>query len=188
MDSIRKLFSGFTEQSDKDWEFFSSRLQEVSFPKRSLILGKGEIEQHLSYVEEGVLRLYIPKHENDVTFSFVFPGNFVSAYDSFLTQTPCSYQVQALTDAKLHRIHYKSLQEVYAHTVVGNEIGRKSAEGLFLAKAKRELSLLTKTAEERYLALFSQRPELIRHIPLKYIASYIGITPQALSRIRSRIS
>jgi hypothetical protein len=62
------------------------------------------------------------------------------------------------------------------------------AEQFFVGKQKRELSLLTKTAEERYYSLFKYQPKLIKEIPLKYIASYIGITPQALSRIRSRIS
>ncbi|HEY0749771.1 MAG TPA: hypothetical protein VGD26_01370 [Chitinophagaceae bacterium] len=67
-------------------------------------------------------------------------------------------------------------------------IGRKASEDLFLKKSKRELSLLNDTAEERYLKLFSEQLHLIKQIPLKYIASYIGITPQALSRIRKRIS
>jgi hypothetical protein len=71
-----------------------------------------------------------------------------------------------LTNTKLWRLSYTDLQEVYNKTEKGNEIGRKNAENLFLIKSNRELSLLNKTAEERYLELFSQRPELIRHIPL----------------------
>jgi DNA-binding MarR family transcriptional regulator len=70
---------------------------------------------------------------------------------------------------------------------MGNLFGRLAAESLFLEKSKRELSLLTNTPEQRYLNLFTEHPELIRKIPLKYIASYIGVTPQALSRIRKRI-
>ena len=67
-------------------------------------------------------------------------------------------------------------------------MGRKNAEQLFLIKSKRELSLLNNTAEERYLELFTERKNLIKYIPLKYIAAYIGVTPQALSRIRKRIT
>ncbi|MFC4872573.1 Crp/Fnr family transcriptional regulator [Negadavirga shengliensis] len=158
------------------------------FPKKATILQQGKTERHLSYVETGIVRLYMPKAGEDLTFGFSFSGSFVSAYDSFLTQTHCPYEIQALTDTVLWQIDYKDLQEVYAHTKIGNEIGRKNAENQFLVKSKRELSLLDKTAEERYLDLFAQRPELIRKIPLKYIASYIGVTPQALSRIRRRIS
>ena len=82
---------------------------------------------------------------------------------------------------------YKNLQEVYKKTSIGNTLGRLSSERLFLIKSKREISLLNETAEERYLKLFDERPELIKEIPLKYIASYIGVTAQALSRIRKRI-
>jgi CRP-like cAMP-binding protein len=188
MEFIRKKLNAFAEQSNADWEYFRSRFKAASYPKKGVVLKVGQVEKNLSFLEKGVLRLYIPNMENDMTFGFVFSGNFVSAYDSFLTQTPSRYQIEALTDAELWQISYKDLQEVYANTEIGNEIGRKSAENLFLTKAARELDLLTKTAEERYRNLFSERPELIRHIPLKYIASYIGVTPQALSRIRRRIS
>lgn len=168
MDEIRKHLARFTRQSDEDWSFFSSKLKTKTYLKNSLILKKGQIENSLSFVESGILRLCIPKIENDITFGFVFPGGFVSAYDSFLTQTACDYQIQCLADTKLWQINYQDLQEIYANTQIGNEIGRKNAEDLFLIKSKRELSLLTKTAKERYLDLFSQRPELIQHIPLKY--------------------
>ena len=188
MEAIRKNLDRFSRQSDEEWQYFSARLKQQSYPKGRVILKKGQVEQHLSYVESGILRLYVPEIENDLTFGFVFPGEFVSAYDSFLTQTPCQYEVQSLAATTLWQISYKSLQEVYANTAIGNELGRKNAENLFLIKSKRELSLLSKTAEERYMDLFSERPALIQHIPLKYIASYIGVTPQALSRIRRRIS
>jgi len=85
-------------------------------------------------------------------------------------------------------LDFGSLQEIYEKTEIGHFIGRKASEELFLKKSKREISLLKHSAEERYYRLFDERPELIQFIPLKYIASYIGVTPQALSRIRKRIS
>jgi CRP-like cAMP-binding protein len=188
MEKIREQLNKFTNLSDNDWTYFSSKLTVKTYPKKSIILKMGDVENHLSFVESGIIRFYIPKIENDLTFGFVFSGEFMSGYDSFLTRDPCAYQIQALTDAILWQISHQDLQEVYKMTEIGNEIGRKSAEHLFLIKSRRELSLLDKTAEERYLDLFSHRPELIQLIPQKYIASYIGITPQALSRIRKRIS
>lgn len=105
-----------------------------------------------------------------------------------MTQTPTEYQIETLTETILWQISNKDLQEVYKSTINGNVIGRKMAEKMYLIKSKRELSLLSKTAEERYLDLFSDRPILLKEIPLKYVASYIGVTPQALSRIRKRIT
>jgi hypothetical protein len=96
--------------------------------------------------------------------------------------------LQALTKTIVWRISYEDLQKVYAETNAGNLLGRFAAEKLFLEKSKRELSLLQYNAKERYLQLLHEQPEILQQIPLKYVASYIGITPQALSRIRRQIS
>ena len=134
------------------------------------------------------MKIFIPKIENESTFGFRFENEFVSAYDSFLCQQPSSYQLETMSETTLWRISYQDLMEVYKTTKVGNTIGRLAAEQLFLMKSKREQSLLNESAEERYMSLFKSRPRLIRELPLKYVASYIGITPQALSRIRRQIS
>jgi len=188
MNEIRKFIENISPMSDSDWQFFSSKLQEVRLKRHSTLLKFGEIENHLSFIAKGIVRFYIPGEEVDLTFGFVFENEFVTGYDSWLTQTPSEYQIETLTDTVLWKISRQDLEEVYANTSSGNSIGRKMAEKMFLIKSKRELSLLSKTAEERYLDLFSDRPKLIRQIPLKYIASYIGVTPQALSRIRRRIT
>ena len=188
MEQLRAQFKKAFDISEEDWSIFSSKLVRQHFPKYQDLIRLGETEYFLSFIESGTVRLYIPKIENDLTFGFVFNNAFVSAYDSFLTQTPSKYAIQAVEETTVWRLTYDDLQAVYSETKVGNLIGRKASEELFLIKSKRELSLLKDTAEERYLNLFTERPELIRSIPLKYIASYIGVTPQALSRIRKRIS
>lgn len=187
MKQITTLLQSFANISGKDSAYFISKLKKVELQKKEILLAKGKTENYLSFVEEGTLRLFIPKIENDVTFGFVFKNSFVSAYDSFLTQTPSEYSIETLTPTILWRLSFDDLEDIYQNTTIGNEIGRKNAENLFLLKSKRELSLLNNTPEERYLNLFKERPELIKQIPLKYIASYIGVTPQALSRIRKRI-
>jgi len=188
MEQIRVLFEKIVPISDADWELFSSKLVRQQFPKKTTLLKAGQTERHLSFIEKGIIRFFIPKEDNDLTFGFAFDNNFMSAYDSFLTQTPSPYHVETLSETILWRLTYNDLQEIYKETGVGNIIGRFASEDLFLKKAKRELSLLSDTAEQRYLNLFTERPHLIQYIPLKYIGSYIGITPQALSRIRRRIS
>lgn len=188
MERIRKHFEQHVRLTDHDWQFFSSKLRQDQYAKRALILKKGQTENYLSFIEKGIIRLNVPGEENDLTFGFAFENSFVSAYDSFLTQSPSMYNVESLTETILWRISYRDLQSIYAETAIGNTIGRYASEDLYLKKSKRELSLLNDSAEERYTKLFSERPELIEKIPGKYIASYIGITPQALSRIRRRIS
>jgi CRP-like cAMP-binding protein len=188
MERIRKLFETMVPLSEDDWRSFSSKLVRCEFPKKTLLLKEGQTERYLSFMEEGILRFFIPKEENDRTFAFAFSNAFVSAYDSFLTQTPSTYQIETLSATVLWRLTYADLQDIYQRTATGNTIGRLASEYLFQKKARRELSLLNESAEQRYVNLFSEHPLLIRSVPLKYIASYIGITPQALSRIRRRIS
>lgn len=188
MDQIRNYFEETIKMSDHDWGVFSSKLKRVEYKKRTTLLAVGEVERHLNFIETGSIRMFIPKEENDLTFAFCFRGQFMSAYDSFITQSPSYYRTETITDTVLWRITFDDLQDIYKTTDCGQIIGRKTAENLFLIKVKREQSLLNESAEERYLKLFTEQPHLIKEIPLKFLASYIGITPQALSRIRKRIS
>ncbi len=188
MEKIREYFERIVPLSDGDWQLFSSKLTRQEFPKKTVLLKTGQTENYLSFMETGIVRYYIPKDENDLTFTFAFAGSFISAYDSFLTRQPSHYELQALTDTILWRITYDDLQVIYRDTAVGQTIGRHASEAIFLTKSKRELSLLNDSAEQRYRNLFTEQPHLIRQIPLKYIASYIGVTPQGLSRIRRRIT
>ena len=189
MQQIKAYLDQIATISNEDWDFFTSKLQRRVIPKKTNFLKLDDIENYISFIESGVVRLYIPKEnpEKEITFGFSFKNQFISAYDSFLTQTPSAYQLQTLTDTTLLSITYNDLQEVYNKTQIGNLIGRLTAERLFLLKSKREQNLLNLTAEERYMKLFKERPELLKVIPLKYISSYIGVTPQALSRIRKRL-
>ena len=188
MEAIRVFYEQEFGIGPEDWAMFSSKLHRQEFSKKAPILRAGKVENYLSFIEKGLVRFYIPQVEQDLTFGFAFAGNFVSAYDSFLTQEPATYTIETLSETVLWRISYEDLQMIYTETKVGNLIGRRASEELFLKKSKRELALLHESAETRYLKLFEDRPELIEKIPLKYIASYIGVTPQALSRIRKRIS
>ncbi|WP_188464858.1 Crp/Fnr family transcriptional regulator [Bizionia arctica] len=189
MQQIKAHLEQIATISDTDWDFFMSKLQRRTFKKKAVFLKLNDVENYISFIETGVVRLYIPKENPDkeITFGFSFKNQFISAYDSFLTQSPSAYELQALTETSVLCITYADLQAVYNQTKIGNLIGRITAERLFLIKSKREQHLLNLTAEERYIKLFKERPELLKVIPLKYISSYIGVTAQALSRIRKRI-
>ena len=189
LEQIKAYLDKTATISSIDWDFFTSKLQRRIIAKKTVFLKINDIENHISFIETGVVRLFIPKENPDkeITFGFSFKDQFISAYDSFLRQKPSLYQLQTLTETTLLSITYKDLQEVYKTTQIGNLIGRLAAERLFLIKSKREQNLLNLTAEERYKRLFKERPELLKVIPLKYISSYIGVTAQALSRIRKRV-
>ena len=189
MQQIKTYLDQIATISSLDWDFFISKLKRRVISKKSVFLKVNEVEDHISFIESGIVRHFIPKDnpEKEITIGFSFKNQFISAYDSFLNQSPSTYQLQALTDTTILCLTYKDLQSVYKSTQIGNLIGRLIAEGLFLKKSKREQNLLNLSAEERYLNLSKERPELLKVIPLKYISSYIGVTAQALSRIRKRL-
>lgn len=188
MQAIRDYLEKIAPLPDDDWDLFASGLERKAYPKKHLLLKAGQTEHYLSFIEKGIVRFYMPKEAQDLTFSFCFQGEFVSAYDSFLTRSAADYHIGTLTATTLWRLSYDHLQNIYDKTTAGQQIGRLVAERLFLKKSKREMIFLNLPAEARYTQLFEEQPAIIRQIPLKYIASYIGVTPQALSRIRKRIS
>ena len=188
MGYIREYYERIVKLQEWEWKFIAAHFDRKEFHRNEIITRQGETERYLSFIETGIVRFYIPGNENELTFNFCFEKEFVCAYDSFLTQAPSEYELQALTETIAWRISYSDLQKVYAETMAGNYLGRFASEKLFLDKSRRELSLLKYNAKERYLRLFNEQPNILKFIPLKYIASYIGVTPQGLSRIRRQIS
>ena len=188
MRNNKKKAYPFIEVSDEEWDYFSSKFEYHEFPKGTKILEQGKIENYLTFVEEGLVRSFlITADHKDRTLRFTFPGNFVSGYSSFVLQKPSEICIEVLSDMKCWRISYSDLQHCYTRTLESNKLGRISAEFLYVLSSSREISMLTMSPEERYLELLNTSPEWFQLVPLTHVASYLGITPQALSRIRARI-
>ncbi|EJL70818.1 Crp/Fnr family transcriptional regulator [Chryseobacterium populi] len=178
------------EITEEDWKIIASKMFEEKFKKKDILLEAGEQENMLSFLSKGVLRFFIPAEENkdnDITFDFMFEKKFVCGDESFLTRTPSLYGIEALSDVVLYRFTYDDLQDIYKRTGGADRIGRIAHQRLFLERSQRLYSFLKYSAKERYQNLFKENPVLIQEIPQKYLASYLGITPQALSRIRRQI-
>lgn len=186
--SLRTFFNNFRKLSDAEWEYVSKRLELKSFSKNELITHQGEVENYTYFIVRGIVRLFIAGNEKDITLDIHFENDFANGYTSFLTRKPSHFNVQALTEVEAIAMSYDSLEDFYNHIPTANFISRKMAEYTFVRKAIREVDFLTKSPTERYGNLIQNRPHIIKYIPLNFIASYLGITPQALSRIRKRIS
>ncbi|WP_262151789.1 Crp/Fnr family transcriptional regulator [Chryseobacterium foetidum] len=193
MEKLLSIYKTIDGLSDEEAQYHVSKFKKIVYPKKKLILKEGTTEDYLYFIDKGIIRFFVNKTHltepsKQITFSFIAENMFCSAYDSFITRNPCAYNVETVQETTVYRIHFDDLQELYARSAVGNYLGRISAENLYVRKTQREISLLVNSAEERYLNLAKAYPNFISDIPLKHIASYIGITPQALSRIRRRIA
>lgn len=191
MERIAQLLRKMSDATEADKNLFVSLHEYMSLKKGAKLIKNGQVESYLYYISDGVLRSYLNKEKNDdvkeITISLVFPDRFYSAYDSFISQTPCEFTTECVTDVELYRISYDNLQSIYDKTDFGQKVEKLATEQLYLTKSKREKSLLSDSVDERYLYLLNKHPQKIHQVPLKYIASYIGVTPQALSKIRKRI-
>jgi len=177
----------FKEESFKNWHWnvFKKHIDIVEFNKNDIISAIGETEQYLYFIIEGGVRVYYDHPDKEINLFFRFEREFISAYTSFLTQTPSKQCIAALEDTKLIRMSYESSKKLMKYRV-GERVFRKNAEELFILKERREESLLLETPDERYLNLLKNNKDWFQRIPQHYIASYLGLTPETLSRIKKR--
>ncbi|AWG25797.1 Crp/Fnr family transcriptional regulator [Flavobacterium kingsejongi] len=167
----------------------ASHFQSKSIAKNELQLAEKGICDEYLFLEKGFMRAFAYDTEgNEVTTGFYSPGAVVFEVASFFNRTKSQENIQALTDCSGYYISYKQLNTLF-HTVPQfREFGRSILVKGFSGLKTRMLSMITETAEERYLFLLKTNPEIFQHAPLKNIASYLGITDTSLSRIRKELS
>ncbi len=173
---------------EKDLQQFLKLLKIKTYKIGSSILNSGQTDSYLSFLNKGIIRYFVNSNGKELTFDFVFPNSFYCHYDSFYSRKPTQFNSEALTDIEIYYIHFDDLTSLFQTCEFAKDLSRIAVEKLLEKKVKRELSLLTNSPEERYLNLLKEQPRLLQHIPQKYLATYLGIVPETLSRIRKRIS
>lgn len=138
-------------------------------------------------MHNGAIRHFLRNVKGDQTLGFAFEGEWLGDYESFLSKTPTHCYIEAIEDTDLFMLSYADMQELYNKSQRFERFGRLIAERLFIETAKSKNNLLTQTAEDRYLELLTHQPQIFERLPLALIASYLGIQPQSLSRIRARV-
>lgn len=160
---------------------------EVTFTRGDLLLRAGGRCGHLYWVNRGLLRGYYESDGKEVTNWFAQEGEFATCFYAYIAQKPSFEYVQALEDGSLTALSYGALQQLYAEFPETERIGRLITENYYIRLEERLLSLQFKTARERYQKLQQAKPSLLQRASLGHIASYLGITQETLSRIRSDV-
>jgi CRP-like cAMP-binding protein len=183
------LLSRLNQVSELQQDEINSVTPSFSFreyKKHDHLTRSGEIENYAYFIAEGCVRNYCVHNGIDYSLDFFFNAEFANSYMSFLTRQASIVDVECLTEVSALRIHYNALQKLYESSLVLNKIGRQITELLYIRRTKQDLALITKSAHERYYNLMTEQPELINNIPQKYLSTYLGITPETLSRLRNR--
>lgn len=144
----------------------------------------GQTCRTIYYLEKGCARIYYYKGDTDVTEYFAFENSLIARVESLFTGLPSRKGIQILEDAELVAINAVALNKLYNQFPEIERLFRKITEMGYVETVNRLESIQFHTAEERYNALVQEHPEIIQRVPQKYIASYLGITPVSLSRIR----
>jgi len=176
----------FNEQDTQDLvNYFKIRL----FEKNQFLLQENQICNFWGFIQQGLVRSYSLTSEGDeYTLGCMHEGSFISESLSFSQQVPSSVNVHALEDTVLICISYAKLQELYIKYPVFEKFARMLYEERLARVKAGTLYRVKLSATERYIHFINTQPELIKRVPLKYIASYLNITDSTLSRIRSKIS
>lgn len=164
-----------------------ARMQPRPVTAGELVVEPGGVSDDVAFIVRGCFRMFFLERDGSEHTAQIFTeGTFVGDYESFLLRTPADRWVQALEDGMLLLLSRQDQHALYASHVAFERFGRRLAEELYVVSARRYASFLRFDARARYEELVRARPELLQRVPQYVLASYLGVTPETLSRIRAR--
>ncbi len=173
--------------SDGLKEHLAVTLKEKHLAKKDYLLRAGQVSRRICFIARGLLRCFYIKDEQEVSSWFMKEGDVIVSVESFFGQSESYEAIQALEDSLLYYITYDELQYTYRNFPEFNFIGRALLEKYYTLSEQRLYSLRMQRSQERYEYLLEHHPELVLRVPMKYLASYLGIQEETLSRIRSKL-
>ncbi len=184
-ESIIQNISRHIQLNEAETSFFISLLKYRTIRKRQFLLKSGEISRCETFVVKGLLRNYtVDKSGYEHVAMFAMEDWWVSDLYSFLTQTPGNQFIDALEDTDVIQIEKSDIERLYIEVPKFERFFRILLQNAYVAHQQRILSSISLTAEEQYLAFIRKYPSLEQRVPQHQVASYLGITPETISRIR----
>jgi CRP-like cAMP-binding protein len=175
--------------TDAEFEHFKTFLHLKTFKKKEFLLKSGEVSKHFAFVLKGGFRTYsIDKTGEEHILQFSLEDWWVNDAYSALTQKPSALHIEALEDSEVYLIDNQELEQLYSDIPKFERYFRILAQNRFIALQERINGELSASAEERYLDLLTRYPTLPQRVPQQYIASFLGIQPPSLSRIRKQLA
>jgi CRP-like cAMP-binding protein len=195
MNAYFEKFRSFVQKivpalSEEDVEAFTSKAVRAEFQKGALFVKEGETCRQLLFIHQGVFRYYLLHEGDDFTKDFAVDTQnpFCTAYTSFMLQKPSEIWIEALEPCQVWSWTQSDVLPLFQNHPTWLRFAKAMADRLFYRKEQKELALIKCSAEERYRRFLADFPGLSQRIPQYHIATYLGIAPESLSRIRSKLT
>lgn len=187
-EQIKHAFDPYFEVPVEAWKSFTDLGETIFCDKEQILKHTGTIEKYLHFILSGSGGVMLWSKNNFICINLCYENDFFGDYMSFLNGKPTPIEVIAFEKSILFRISKTNFDILSNNSDFGEKIRRYASEALFMEKQQQQVDILSQTAKERYIELRKKQANVIKRTPQKYIASYLGITPQSLSRILSEIS
>ena len=181
---LRKTIHRLQPLTDTEFAQFLNRTQRKSYPKRAVLLRAGEVCRGIYFIESGVVGLHHEVDGKEIFQDFFLETAFATDIASLTSQTPARRALVAIEPVSAIYCSRAALLELYAVSPNFREFGRKLLENLLVVQTDQTATYLTLDARARYARLLNERPEWIQRIPLQYLATYLGVARETLSRLR----
>jgi len=177
----------FVELNSLEWAALEKHLEVKSFKKGETLIEAGKVENFMSFVTDGIARIYHLLDGEELTVAFTYENFFACSYNSFTQRTPSRYTVQAIEDMTIVGVDYNSLQDLLDEFKTFERWARLEVERAYFLVEQREISILSFTTKQRFNRLWENSPQLFQRVPQKYLAQYLGMTAETFSRIRKTV-
>ena len=185
------FLSGIFKRSNftaDEFELILAQYERLKFKKNEYLFRQDQIGNFYYFIEEGFARSYaIDLRGIDITTKFFASGDIVIDWQSYFLKTPCQEPIQALTSCVVWKISFSNFMKLFKIEAF-REVGRTALIGNYFELKNHSLSTITTTAADRYTTLLKQKPDIVKNVPLKHIATYLGIGDTSLSRVRKDVN
>ena len=188
LENFKRIVDQIASVPESEWELFVRHLSVRTFVKNDYLVRVGDVAHNFYFINKGLVRFfYCTEDGKEFNKHFAMENGFAGSFHSLILQEPCGFFIQALEKTETIVLPNRVLNEFYDRHACWERIGRKNAELLVLIKEAREKELLLDSLEVRYQRFLKEFPGLVDRIPQYHIASFLGVTDVALSRIRKKI-
>lgn len=189
MTELKKALSELIQLTEHEWVVLNRKLNRKEFKAKTNIVNEGNTASNIYFIESGLLRTFHLLDGKEISTYFACDHQFISTFASFITQTPSLEYLEAIEYSVVYALSFQSLTDLYKESSKFEKLGRILAEKNYLCVLDRTLAMQTKTAKEKYLDfIHNYDKKIVQRVPQHQIASFLGIAPESLSRIRKEIA